>query len=72
MTSPATASKPDAKPLRVRKCQWCGQQFETAHHSKEFCTPAHKTEFAELGGRSVRHVIYEIDRDSFARGPLSL
>ncbi len=31
-----------------------------------------RTEFAELGGRSVRHVIYEIDRDSLARGPLSL
>lgn len=46
MTDHTTSVKPAAKPLRTRKCQWCGEEFQTAHHSKEFCTPAHKTEFA--------------------------
>ncbi len=31
-----------------------------------------RTEVVEVAGKPVRHVIYEIDRESFARGPLSL
>ncbi len=44
MTDTST-TKPEKK-LSTRLCPECGETFQTDHHSKRFCTPAHKQAYA--------------------------
>ena len=42
---------------RLRTCPECGQQFRTARHDQEFCTPVHKAAFHNRSSKIGRSLV---------------